>query len=1460
MPRNDSESGHVDVSVAEEVIVRDVNVENLPLPALLASSSELSASALDVATSSPANAAAMPETSTARSERAVAAPVCCARVAEKSEKALPSFDTSASTCAGDVRDRSYQLELLQLAKVENVVAYLETGAGKTLVAALLIGEIIPSKVKNGVKKYAVFVVDRVPLVFQQSSYVESVLGDSVDVALFYGDMNVDYWHKSQWDKALSGKNTLFMTAQILLNALRHAVIEFKDIALLIFDEAHHCTKEHPFNGIMREHYFIALTNNLDVPRIFGMSASPVKVKNADCSADFCEEQIALLQRNLDARVVSVTDCSQVEVDDLAPKPEEFVVEYAKNIIEAIDLSSAAVSIISGVKKAPDPEAMRSAVKAIIEELGTFAAGYVASNDKAMECHLLSDPEVSPLSPKAKALIDLLLFERRRWATLSDVDSKFRAIVFVQRRDVAAGLTWILNQAFRECHDPCLLARLVVGARQSSSTVPLSQRSSQAKQTAILEAFRSGTFGVVIATNVIEEGFNVPTCGLVVMFNSIVSSKAYIQSRGRGRHAKARYVVLLSEQSVRGSRDRETLLAAKEGAQAMKVAVKQLKAGDPSGLAFRSSQLRQRSSPEPFLASRSTAACVRASAAPDLLLQFCGTLPQDKYISVQQGPRYAYTETVTGLVTCTVNLPGSSSVWGAECGEPQTTKVLARRLAALAAYRALYDRGLLDEHLFSLVKAKPPLESPIERYLSGEKVSRERSILVEQPEPLLWSRQKFTEASSISAFLYEILLDEKSMSSDPKTFMYRMLPKPKYGIILSKELHEADVVAYKLPVGETLFELSLVRSFYLSCDDDSRLLHYGEAVRSVALDRKDLTGREHVLAENGFHVVPLTGTAEINWEEIDPICHFDPMKSVWESTDRVPVPNLAELGPSQGPALCAGEFSLLQSSHDSKYKVYFTARFDPERTAKHPCAEFVGGGRFESFFEYYEQRHGAKIFHCNAPLLAAYSPDAIGKGSGKRVFYLVPEFCRKVPLSPWALYFVGLMPFWQTFLSVKYFVRRNRIEKSIGLRDVATALQPGRSHSHCVDISYERYEFLGDAVLKVLASMSIFYRNPYFHEGCLTVGRDQVVSNSFLCDASISLGVGSVIYHTGAAIKCRSWPFYLGAPQKMNETFGAKVLADCAESLIGIHYLHGGIDMAIRFLEQLGVAEDMKSMFEEPFRQPSRIEGRLTTDDPRCASPQLSKLEAVIGYTFQRREILVEALTHTSYRAREVLSYERLEFLGDAAIGLTILNDFYKKYQNLCPGELTLLREPALSNDLFARVVISFGLHEFLYYNSEDLAQDIGKVVIAFQNESIDENICDNMNIPKVLGDILESIVGAIVVDQNMRLDEADRVAKFLLTDALDRFASPETLQLNPVSAVTQAVQAQYKAGPVFAYEKSPLVADGDGNENVDVDIYRCTILVCGAEIASETGQNRKSAKRRAALAALRRITPVLEKE
>lgn len=69
-----------------------------------------------------------------------------------------------------------------------------------------------------------------------------------------------------------------MTAQILLNILRHSIIKMEEINLLILDECHHAVKKHPYSLVMSEFYHT--TPKEKRPSIFGMTASPVNLKGS----------------------------------------------------------------------------------------------------------------------------------------------------------------------------------------------------------------------------------------------------------------------------------------------------------------------------------------------------------------------------------------------------------------------------------------------------------------------------------------------------------------------------------------------------------------------------------------------------------------------------------------------------------------------------------------------------------------------------------------------------------------------------------------------------------------------------------------------------------------------------------------------------------------------------------------------------------------------------------------------------------------------------------------------------------------------------------------------------------------------------------------------------------------------------------------------------------------------------
>ena len=95
--------------------------------------------------------------------------------------------------------------------------------------------------------------------------------------------------------------------------------------------------------------------------------------------------------------------------------------------------------------------------------------------------------------------------------------------------------------------------------------------------------------------------------------------------------------------------------------------------------------------------------------------------------------------------------------------------------------------------------------------------------------------------------------------------------------------------------------------------------------------------------------------------------------------------------------------------------------------------------------------------------------------------------------------------------------------------------------------------------------------------------------------------------------------------------------------------------------------------------------------------QLAKLERALGYRFHRTELLNQALTHKSYvhEQREPAQHnERLEFLGDAVLGLVISDYCYGRFAHLAEGELSKLRASLVNDGNLARIArrLEFGTY------------------------------------------------------------------------------------------------------------------------------------------------------------------------
>jgi hypothetical protein len=108
----------------------------------------------------------------------------------------------------------------------------------------------------------------------------------------------------------------------------------------------------------------------------------------------------------------------------------------------------------------------------------------------------------------------------------------------------------------------------------------------------------------------------------------------------------------------------------------------------------------------------------------------------------------------------------------------------------------------------------------------------------------------------------------------------------------------------------------------------------------------------------------------------------------------------------------------------------------------------------------------------------------------------------------------------------------------------------------------------------------------------------------------------------------------------------------------------------------------------------------------------ARVERLLRYQFCDRALLEEALTHQSF-SDGALSYQRLEFVGDAALGLAFSNFLYLTNPTLGPGALSTLRAANISTEKLARVAVRHDLYPLLRRKCPRL--DLLVSIIAFWN-------------------------------------------------------------------------------------------------------------------------------------------------
>ena len=107
---------------------------------------------------------------------------------------------------------------------------------------------------------------------------------------------------------------------------------------------------------------------------------------------------------------------------------------------------------------------------------------------------------------------------------------------------------------------------------------------------------------------------------------------------------------------------------------------------------------------------------------------------------------------------------------------------------------------------------------------------------------------------------------------------------------------------------------------------------------------------------------------------------------------------------------------------------------------------------------------------------------------------------------------------------------------------------------------------------------------------------------------------------------------------------------------------------------------------------------------------MKAIEEKLDYTFRDQELLVNALTHSSYanenRGHSCESNERLEFLGDSVLGFVVADALYRRESELPEGRMTRVRAQLVCEDSLRRVAAELGLGEDVVARLREVARSM----------------------------------------------------------------------------------------------------------------------------------------------------------
>ncbi|KAL3493303.1 hypothetical protein BJX62DRAFT_84154 [Aspergillus germanicus] len=1100
---------------------------------------------------------------------------------------------------------------------------------------------------------------------------------------------VELWtEQAIWDAFLQDVQVVISTHAVLVDAMTHGFVKISQLGLIIFDEAHHCVRNHPANKIMRDFYHpaVAKLGPHAVPRILGLTAS----------AGSSREELLTIELNMSS-ICTTPQAHRHELLGHTHRPELRRVLFTPVSLDA-PRGAAQTALLQAwesldleddpyVKKlrrsSPNGSALRKVlstektycrdqlkrfvdrVEHIFTELGLWAADYFIrtsleqlrgkSHDNSVMLDLdteerkylvdilsqLPIPDFKlhstdladfPVSPKFEALISFLTTTEER---------EFSGLIFAQQRATVAVMAHLLS-IHPSTRDRFRTGGFVGMSTSNNRKDILGELLTTKMQRGTLDDFRGGRKNLIVATDVLEEGIDVSACSVVVCYNRPPNLKSFLQRRGRARRQHSTYAILLSTDD-----DNSHLHKWQDLERVMEEAYRD----DQRRL----EELRALETTEEDVHSRfcveATGAILTADNATQHLYHFCSILPHQSY--VDNRPEFSFES--DGLqVKGKVTLPSCvhPDVRRTEGRSWWKTERAARKEAAFQAYKALYEAGLVNDNLLPLTKSREFTLKDLALLPAVMEVS-------EQYDP--WVDWAYSWSSDTPEVHSSRIVVRQNGDMAYMNLLCPTAPPILEAMTLFWDRETTYTVEFETaqPVGlthEAVESMRTITALYLQAS----------TTRPLPADRDYIT-----------LVTPDVPPSELlPW--LEKHNGHEPAQDVFTS--------------NRHPELMGVVRDRARFGEVLVFKRWVVSGTDVPLSLE--C-------------DSYPKRRNLLQQQTLATSTKRSAPDSPPANEGEQPLPESPtkkriisaDQCTIDKLPATESIFGRFIPVIIDRLEVALVATKlcETILHSVRFNDMRHVITAITMPSAQAPSNYQRYEFFGDSVLKFTVSFSLFYQHPTWHEGYLSEGRDAIVQNGRLARAALKVRLDSFII--GKTFTPRRWaaPF-IGEKMATGTTtkreMSTKVLADVVEALIGAAYIDGGhvnAQACLRtFLPELQIITPDMATAQDQNANPNQ-----TTEHPQPRLIHYELLEENIGYRFTNKTRLTEALTHPSCQHDSATqSYQRLEFLGDAVLDMIIVDlilaHSHQDQRQIPQGEMTRIKHAIVNANLLAFFCLEFG--------------------------------------------------------------------------------------------------------------------------------------------------------------------------